>query len=212
MVKKQHYIQALIAQGEHLHLDFKFQISDAAKIARSLVAFANTKGGKLLIGVKDNGAIAGVRSSEEYFMVEHAARQFCIPEVAFTSKEWKVEDKKVLEVSIPRSAHYPHKAPDPKGRYKAYFRYKDQNLLVNGVMMKVWKKKQSVENISIVYGENERKLLQYLEIHPHIDLDGLRALCQISKYKAENLLADFIIFELLEMIVTDDAIVFSLKR
>jgi predicted HTH transcriptional regulator len=54
------YIKNLIKQGEHQQLDFKFEITDSKKIARSLVAFANTDGGKLLIGVKDNGAIAGM--------------------------------------------------------------------------------------------------------------------------------------------------------
>ena len=50
------YIHALIAEGEHQQQDFKFEISDARKIAKTLSAFANTK---------DNGKIAGVRSEEE---------------------------------------------------------------------------------------------------------------------------------------------------
>ena len=54
------YIQQLITEGEHVHQDFKFAISDARKIAKSLSAFANTGGGRLLIGVKDNGKIAGI--------------------------------------------------------------------------------------------------------------------------------------------------------
>lgn len=49
------YIRQLVSEGEHCHQDFKFEISDARKIARSLSAFANTEGGRLLIGVKDNG-------------------------------------------------------------------------------------------------------------------------------------------------------------
>ena len=60
--KAPNYIEKLIEQGEHQHLDFKFAVNDSRKIARSLVAFANTTGGKLLIGVKDNGTIAGVRT------------------------------------------------------------------------------------------------------------------------------------------------------
>ena len=56
------YIQRLISEGEHVHQDFKFEISDARKIAKSISAFANTEGGRLLVGVKDNGKIAGVRS------------------------------------------------------------------------------------------------------------------------------------------------------
>ena len=90
------YIQKLIAQGEHQRLDFKFEISDARKIARSMVAFANTDGGTLLVGVKDNGAIAGVRS-EEVYMVDAAAGLYCKPEVKFITKSWIEQGKSVLE-------------------------------------------------------------------------------------------------------------------
>ena len=78
------YIHALIAEGEHQQQDFKFEISDARKIAKTLSAFANTDGGKLLIGVKDNGKIAGVRSDEEQYMIEAAAGLYCSPEVSYT--------------------------------------------------------------------------------------------------------------------------------
>jgi predicted HTH transcriptional regulator len=95
-----HHIQNLIAEGEHQQLDFKFEISDARRIARTLVAFANTDGGRLLIGVKDNGAIAGMRSDEEFYMVEAAAKMYCKPQVEFDLKEWTVNGKKVLEIII----------------------------------------------------------------------------------------------------------------
>ena len=85
------YIHALIAEGEHQQQDFKFEISDARKIAKTLSAFANTDGGKLLIGVKDNGKIAGVRSDEEQYMIEAAAGLYCSPEVNYTMQTiwWK---------------------------------------------------------------------------------------------------------------------------
>ena len=74
------YIQRLISEGEHVHQDFKFEISDARKIAKSISAFANTEGGRLLVGVKDNGKIAGVRSEEEIYMNVIASRpSTCIP-------------------------------------------------------------------------------------------------------------------------------------
>ena len=64
------YLKKLIAGGENQHLDFKYCISDSRKIARTLSAFANSDGGRLLIGVRDNGSIAGIKSDEEYYMVE----------------------------------------------------------------------------------------------------------------------------------------------
>ena len=74
--KSRNYIQNLILEGEHEHQDFKYQISDARKIARSISAFANNSGGRLLVGVKDNGNIAGVSSDEEIYMIEQAAQMY----------------------------------------------------------------------------------------------------------------------------------------
>ena len=82
-----HPVSRLIREGEHQQLDFKFEIADAPKIARTLVAFANTDGGRLLIGVRDDGTIAGVRSEEEYFMAGKAAKHFCRPPVQISVKD-----------------------------------------------------------------------------------------------------------------------------
>ena len=90
------YIQKLISEGEHIHQDFKFAISDAKKIAKSLSAFANTEGGRLLVGVKDNGKIAGVRSEEEIYMVEAAATLYCRPEIELETHIYHIEGKDVL--------------------------------------------------------------------------------------------------------------------
>ena len=67
----------MIAEGEHQQQDFKTRIDDSRKIARTLVAFANADGGRLLIGVKDNGTVSGVRVDEELHMVEAAAEMYC---------------------------------------------------------------------------------------------------------------------------------------
>ena len=79
-----------------MHQDFKFEISDARKIARSISAFANTEGGRLLVGVKDNGKIAGIRSEEEIYMIEAAASMYCQPQVEIETKTYIVEGRTVL--------------------------------------------------------------------------------------------------------------------
>ena len=81
------FIERLIAEGEHDRQDFKYTISDARKIARSLSAFANHRGGRLLIGVKDNGTVAGVRSEEDIYMIETAAQIYCRPEPSVTGND-----------------------------------------------------------------------------------------------------------------------------
>lgn len=210
-MKKQHPIKLLIKQGEGLQLDFKFEISDAAKIARSLVAFANTKGGKLLVGVKDNGTIAGIRSEEEFYMIDNAAKRFCKPEINFTSREWNIEGKKILEIDIPKSKKYPHKAPDHKGKYKAYYRHKDENLIVNGVQLKVWTKENSLDNINITYGETEQELMKHLNTHKNSSFETLQDVTGLNKYNLENLLSDFILMDLIELQQEEDDYTFRLK-
>ncbi len=58
------YLLSLIHEGEHQQQDFKYRVADACKLAKSVSAFANTDGGRLLIGVRDDGHLAGVRSEE----------------------------------------------------------------------------------------------------------------------------------------------------
>jgi len=204
-MKKQHPIKTLIAQGEHQQLDFKFEISDAAKIARSLVAFANTDGGKLLIGVKDNGVIAGVRSEEEKFMIENAAQRYCQPEVKFSTKAWMIDGKQVLEVQIPSYRQSTHRAPDHNGNYKAFIRIEDQNILANGVLMKVWKKQQSGKNIHFIYSEPVQKLLSFLQNEDQFSLSEAREITQLSKFKTEQLLSDLIVLKVIEMRITENS-------
>ena len=76
------YLLSLISQGEHQQQDFKYRVEDAVKLARSVSAFANTDGGRLLIGVRDDGYLAGVRSEEEIYMMHQAAFRYCRPEAS----------------------------------------------------------------------------------------------------------------------------------
>ncbi len=206
---KQHRVRQLILQGEGLHLDFKFEISDSAKIARSLVAFANTDGGTLLVGVKDNGKITGIRSEEEYYMIEQAAQQYCKPEVKFQTKEWSLDGKKILEVIIPKSQNIPHKAPDKNGKYKAYIREADENLLANGIQMKVWKKQNSKKEIQFAYTAAEKTLLQLVENNKKIRLTDYMKASGLSRYQAENILSNFILLKLVSMKINPEGCIFS---
>ena len=81
-------IKKLISEGEGVSLDFKKTITSCEKIARTMVSFANNKGGRLLIGVYDDGTIKGVKSEdEERYMITKAAHFFARPalEPVFTA-------------------------------------------------------------------------------------------------------------------------------
>ena len=102
------YILRMIEEGEHQHQDFKLRVDDPHKIAKTLSAFANTEGGRLLIGVRDSGEVAGCRVEEEYHMIQCAAEVHCTPAVAFETQVWKHNYFSVLEVKVPQSPKRPH--------------------------------------------------------------------------------------------------------
>jgi len=206
------YIKRLISQGEHQQLDFKFEISDSKKIARSLVAFTNTDGGKLLVGVKDNGVVAGVRSDEEFYMVEAAAQMYCKPQVTFEMKEWAVDGKTVLEIDIPKnSTDGPFSAPDKDGKWMVYIRVNDQNLLASTVLLKVWQLRKRKEGITIRYTDKEKILLDYINQYEMITLSKFRKIAGISRNVAEKVLVDLITLRIIKMEVTEKAIYYRIN-
>ncbi len=208
----QHPLQKLIKEGEHLHLDFKFAVNDSRKIARSLSAFANTEGGRLLIGVKDNGKIAGIRSAEELYMLQAASDLHTKPPVPLEIKKHIIQKKEVLEVIIKKSDNRPHTAPDEKGNDKAYIRVKDENLAANGLLLKVWKAEKTRKNIKIEYGKAENFLLKYLNEHPYITFSKFRKSAGISFTKAEKILINFILLDIIELVITENLNFYKLKN
>jgi len=102
------YLKKLIKEGENQQLDFKYCVSDSRKIARTLSAFANSNGGKILIGVRDNGRIAGIKSDEEYYMVDTAAQFFCRPKITYSIKQQMTGGKTILEVEVLKGNKRPY--------------------------------------------------------------------------------------------------------
>ncbi len=205
-------LMKMILEGEHQTQDFKYCISDSRKIAKSLVAFANTDGGRLLIGVKDNGNIAGVRSEEEYYMIESAAKIFSKPEIEFSSRQHFVDNKVVLEIIVESSPNKPHFAKDEDGKWWAYYRHHDENKLANKVMIEVWHKQKRPKGIFINYSKDEKFLLDYLSKQPNITQSAYSRKAGITYREAERILSDFIVLGILKPMLGDKQIRYALAE
>ena len=192
------YIQKLISEGEHIHQDFKFAISDAKKIAKSLSAFANTEGGRLLVGVKDNGKIAGVRSEEEIYMVEAAATLYCRPEIELETHIYHIEGKDVLEVQINESTQKPIYALD-------------ENILANPIHLNIWKHDREEKRVIITYTQREQQILTILKQQGALTLGQCSKLTRMNRKQISRLLADFIRFGLIEQYFEEHTFYFRLK-
>lgn len=205
-------IYKLIQEGEHQQQDFKYCINDSKKIAKSLVAFANTDGGRLLIGVKDNGRIAGIKTDEEFYMVESAAKIYSKPPISFTTKTWQIEGKIVLEIEIGTSSNKPHYAKDENGKWLAYIRIGDENFLAHKIMLNVWKREKSEQGIHFSYSDDERFLIELLRVNPAISFSKYLRMARIPRRKAEGILTNFVLMNIVKMNTLPEGTHFSLNK
>jgi len=191
------FLRKLIAEGENQQLDFKYCITDSRKIARTLSAFSNTDGGRLLIGVRDNGSLAGIRSDEEIYMVDTAAHLFCRPEITYTVKQHTAGTKTILEVEVAKGNKRPYQVKDEEGKWRAYFRHGDQNLIANRVLLQVWRKEEQKSGVKVRFSDAEMKLLDYLRENGSVSLSKFRKISGIPSSRAESILANLIVFRVL---------------
>jgi predicted HTH transcriptional regulator len=205
------YLKRLIEEGENQQLDFKYCISDSRKIARTLSAFSNSDGGRILIGVRDNGSIAGIRSDEEIYMVDTAAQLFCRPEITYTIKQHTSGGKTIVEVVVSKGNKRPYQAKDENGRWLSYFRQNDQNLVANRVLLQVWRKEELKSGVLVKFSKTENSLLDYLAKNGSITISRFRKIARIPSHKAESILANLIIFRVLIMNASEKGFSYELN-
>lgn len=205
-------LKKLIAEGEHQMQDFKFRIDDQKKIARTLVAFANTDGGRLLIGVKDNGKIAGVNPEEEFHMIQGAAQLYSRPVIHFESRIWQEDMRLVLEIKIEPDARRNYTALDEEGKWKSYIRRKDHTLIANKIILKIWKlEKQGLEKPA-VFRENELKCLKLIAEHRSVTLSKIYRLLEIDKSEVDETVALLVYWKMIQMEFNEDGIRYSIAE
>jgi|TARA_R110000737_G_scaffold117240_1_gene149935 predicted HTH transcriptional regulator len=192
-------ISNFIKLGENQTQDFKFAIDDQKKIARTLVAFANTDGGRLLIGVKDNGKVVGCNPEEEFHMIEGAAQMYCKPALEFKSQVHQEGFRLVLEVIVEPNTKRPYRALDEEGKWKSYFRKDDNTLLVNKILFKVWQHRERKVARPEKFGEEELSLLQFFRNDEVLSLSQLYRKSNLSMRSVDHWLALFVCWDLVDM-------------
>jgi predicted HTH transcriptional regulator len=180
-------LHRLIRKGESQTLDFKKTVTHLDKIAKTMVSFANTKGGVLLIGVLDDGRIIGANTSEEAYALRQSAEHYCNPPVFLTFFE--VEDEyqqTVLIADIAESRQKPHEALHKNGEWKAYVRMNDKSVLASKEMLLQLKKGVVGERKTL--GKEGKAVLAFLEKNERLTARMLAQLINISDRRAKKLL------------------------
>ena len=204
-------IAELISQGEHQQQDFKMRIDNSIKIAKTLCAFANGIGGRILIGVKDNGNVFGIDVQEEAHMIEAAAEMYSKPIIEYNLIPHKIERKNVLEVWVPPSKKLPHSALDENNNWIAYIRQNDETLPAKGFILAVWQYANSTMPEYYSHTDKEKKIFELLENYPNSAINFIQKKIYANRTSLFKTLAKLIAWRIIKYEISNGQILVSLK-
>lgn len=167
-------LKNLVKQGEGLSLEFKLKSNHPEKIVREVVAFANAKGGKLIIGISDDKEIKGLKYvDEDEYLITKSIEKHVFPKVEFSIQKIRVDtDKDVLIYNIKASENKPHFLDitgQPEDR-KVYMRVADKAVQASKELREILKSQSKSKSFRFNYGDKERDLMQYLDSNATISL------------------------------------------
>jgi predicted HTH transcriptional regulator len=197
-------LKKLILAGEGVDLDFKKTITYNHKIAKTMVAFANNKGGKILIGIMDDGTVKGVKNEEEErFMLLKAGTHFCRPQIIPKFTEHTLDGHLVLVAEIEASDVKPHYSLDDQDKWWVYVRVKDKCVLASKIVIDVLQKAKSIEPVIINFSEKEKALLEYLQANEKITLMAFCDLIKCHRRQGSKILVNLILSGIIRVHYSD---------
>ena len=204
-------ISELISQGEHLQQDFKMRIDNSKKIAKTLCAFANGIGGRVLIGIKDNGNVFGIDVQEEAYMIEAAADMYSKPEIEYSLIPHTLDGKNILEVWVAPSKKLPHYALDESNNWITYIRQNDETLPAKGFILAVWHYANSNMPEYYTHTEKEKKIFELLDNYPNSAINFIQKKISTNRTSLFKTLAKLIAWGIIKYEISNGQILISLK-
>ncbi len=158
----------LVEEGESLQIEFKRKFSTPEKIAREMIAFANTRGGYLLFGVDDDKQVVGVESEKsEAELIKDAALNYCEPPIEYEIDFLDVFGKEVVIVSVPESDKKPHRMQDyldelDLNKSVVLVRVNDKSIQASKEMVRILRaRSQDLSLKKYTIGSNEKYVFDY---------------------------------------------------
>jgi len=189
-------LNKLIEDGENSTVEFKRKFSTTEKIAKEMIAFANSKGGYILFGVDDDRKIVGIDSEKEQLeLIDTAARFYCEPEVEFDSEILFIRHKDVMVVNVKESKTKPVRLkPDSENSDRTvYIRFKDKSVRASKETIGILKNSNADSNpLHITFGNLEKTLIKYLNENEEITVKDFKKLVNISERRASRTLINLV--------------------
>jgi len=196
---KRRELLELIEGGENLRCEFKRKFSTSEKIAREMIAFANTKGGVLLIGVDDDKVIVGVESEKsEAELIKDVGLNYCVPPVEYKIEYMDVNGKEVVIIEIPESKMKPHRLQDYKNEFDinnavVCIRVNDKSVMASKEMVRIFRAETNELKLKkYTIGPVEKSVFDFLADNERISVKELSKLVNISERRASRTLVKMV--------------------
>ena len=202
----------LAAKGEGQRIEFKKKATYPEKIVRELIAFANTSGGDLLIGVDDDGTVSGQRYiEEEIFVMEKAIKELIFPALAYELYSLKLNEKKGIAVfKVPVSPNRPHYLKE-KDRKQAFIRVADRSVQASREVWEILRRGKNPRDMVFTYGSKEEILMKALGESEKITLKEFAKLANLPKFLASKTLVRLVLANVLQIHPQESEDYFTLK-
>ena len=201
----------LIEEGENIQCEFKRHFTTPEKIAREMIAFANTKGGYILFGIDDDKKIIGVESEKsEAEMINDAANNYCEPPLKFKINYINYKGKEIVGVTVPESKIKPHRLQDYRNDFDitnaiVMIRVNDKSMKASKEMVRIMR--ANVGNLALqkyTIGTTEKNVFEYLAKRERISVKELSNLVNISERRASRTLVKMVRANLLVIHTKDN--------
>lgn len=195
-------LKQLASLGEGLTLEFKRRVPRPERIAKEAVALANTNGGRILLGVDDDGTLTGVDdAAEEEFMLRQAIDQYSDPPVPYDTQRVVIAPRRdVIVVHIPESAAKPHVLHPPTDTSgMAYVRVEDMSVEASPESVRLMERTEASNGVTASFGETESLLLRYLKDYGRVTVDQFARVADISVDEASAILVQLTRADLLQL-------------
>lgn len=207
-------LKRLIQRGEGISLEFKRRINSPEKIAKSLIAFANTKGGILLIGIDDNGYIYGVPEEKHPdFEIRKISNTMCSPVIDMEIESVEIDGKMIIYINIPESNLKPHFLISNDNGLSpiSYIRHENKSIEASPVKINLMRESNRSKNYSVEIGDDERMLFAFLKQYGIISFEKYIQLSGLSEKSGLERLTHLISIGIIKSVINGEKEYYTLN-
>jgi predicted HTH transcriptional regulator len=204
-------LQSLIDLGENANVEFKQRFSDYEKIAKEMLAFANSSGGYIIVGINDDGKICGVKSEKgEANLLIDTAENYCEPQINYEIHHVELKKKEVVVFEVKESTRKPHRLQDYNNKIdlnsaQVFIRVNDKSVPASKEMIKILQARTEESNLNNYEITGKEKIVfDFLEEHETITVKQLEETANLSKRRASRTLIKMVRADLLNIHTKDN--------